>query len=213
MSGLSCKVQSLLANLLSSVIFVPPSSPNVVDHGSLAVLATLNMYWHTDCVRKSSGVGLNAQCLQAFQDLKLGHKHKYIVYTLSEDLKEIVVEKTSSEPNYEAFTEVLPKGDCRWAVYDFDFELAGGGGKRNKLVLIAWCVLLLTMAYSNQCVELRRIHVLSSSPGMTRIPENAKIKQKMLHSSSTEILRRALSGIAAEIQGSDESEVTREAGE
>ena len=48
---------------------------------------------------------------------------------------------------------------------------------------------------------------------MVRSPDNAKIKDKMVTASSREPLRRSLDGIAAEIQGTDLSEVAYETGE
>ncbi|KAF8182348.1 actin depolymerizing factor [Pholiota molesta] len=85
----------------------------------------------------SSGVGTNDECLTAFQELKLKHKHRYIIFTLNKDLTEIVVEKTSSAADYDDFIADLPEVECRWAVYDFEFEKEGGG-KRNKIVFISW---------------------------------------------------------------------------
>jgi hypothetical protein len=46
-----------------------------------------------------------------------------------------------------------------------------------------------------------------------RSPDDAKIKQKMLFASSRDALRRSLVGIAAEIQGTDFSEVAHESGQ
>lgn len=45
-----------------------------------------------------------------------------------------------------------------------------------------------------------------------RSPDEAKIKNKMLYASSKDALRRALVGIAVEIQGTDFSEVAYESG-
>lgn len=47
---------------------------------------------------------------------------------------------------------------------------------------------------------------------LRRAPDNAKIKQKMLFASSKDALRKALVGIAVEIQGTDASEVSYETG-
>ena len=46
-----------------------------------------------------------------------------------------------------------------------------------------------------------------------RSPDDSKVKQKMLFASSKDALRRSLVGIAAEIQGTDYSEVAHESGE
>lgn len=40
-----------------------------------------------------------------------------------------------------------------------------------------------------------------------RIPDTAKVRQKMLYASSKDALRRQLVGIAVEVQGTDASEV------
>lgn len=81
---------------------------------------------------------MNPQCLEAYQELKLGKKSKYIVFTLSKDNTEIVVEKTGSlSATYDDFLGDLPEADCRWAVYDFDFEKEDGG-KRSKITFFSW---------------------------------------------------------------------------
>ncbi|GEM11022.1 cofilin [Rhodotorula toruloides] len=124
---------------------------------------------------RSSGVSVNQSCLETYQTLKLGKKLKYIVFKLSDDNKEIQVEKSSESASYDDFVGDLPPNSPRYAVYDFEYEK--GEGKRNKLCFYAWS------------------------------PDEAKIKDKMLYASSKDALRRALVGIAAEIQGTDFSEV------
>ncbi|KAH9065452.1 actin depolymerizing factor [Lactarius vividus] len=84
----------------------------------------------------SSGVGVNPECLEKFQELKLGKKIKYILFTLNKEKTEIVVEKASIGGDYEDFTEDLPALECRWAVYDLEFDTEDG--KRNKLVFVSW---------------------------------------------------------------------------
>lgn len=80
---------------------------------------------------------MNPACLEAFQTLKLGKKLKYIVYKLSDDNTEIIVAKTSESDDYDEFLAELPAQDCRYAVYDLEFEKAGEG-KRNKLCFFSW---------------------------------------------------------------------------
>jgi len=85
---------------------------------------------------KASGVAVHDDCLTGYRDLKLGHKHKYIIYNLSKDNTQIVVDKTSTASDYDDFLADLPETECRWAVYDFPYEK--DGGKRNKLVFFSW---------------------------------------------------------------------------
>ncbi|KAH8082013.1 recombinant Actophorin [Cristinia sonorae] len=127
----------------------------------------------------ASGVGVSGECAGIYNDLKLGKKYKYIIYNLNKNYTEIIVEKTSTSTSYDDFIADLPEAECRWAVYDFDFEKEDGG-KRNKLVFVSWS------------------------------PDDAKVKQKMLFASSRDALRRSLVGIAAEIQGTEYSEVAYE---
>ncbi|KAH9080579.1 recombinant Actophorin [Lactarius deliciosus] len=119
------------------------------------------------------------ECLDAFQKLKIGKKLKYIIFTLNKEKTEIVVERCRQRLTMTDFTNDLPETECRWAVYDLEFDTEDG--KRNKLVFVSWS------------------------------PDIAKIKDKMLASSSKDALRRSLVGIAVDIQATDFSEVEHEA--
>ncbi|KAK7690273.1 cofilin [Cerrena zonata] len=84
----------------------------------------------------SSGVGVAQSVLDTFQELKIGKKHKYIIFGLSADNTEIVVSKTNTDTNYETFLAELPENECRWAIYDLEYNK--GEGIRNKLLFITW---------------------------------------------------------------------------
>lgn len=75
-------------------------------------------------------VGLHGDCVKTFEELKLGKKIKCIIYKLSSDNKSIEVEQTSTEADYEVFISKLPETECRYAVYDFEYELEAGEGTR-----------------------------------------------------------------------------------
>jgi len=85
----------------------------------------------------SSGVTVSQDCLDQFQVLKLKKTLKYIIFTLNKENTEIVVEKKSTSQDYDEFIKDLPELECRWAVYDLEFEKEDGG-KRNKLVFYSW---------------------------------------------------------------------------
>lgn len=84
----------------------------------------------------SSAVAVSDRCLHAFNQLKLGHeRYKYVIFTVSDDNSEIVVEKTSGDTDYNAFLADLPKDDCRYAVYGFEYEQEG---TRHMTLLYTW---------------------------------------------------------------------------
>ncbi|KAI9345087.1 hypothetical protein BD770DRAFT_414088 [Pilaira anomala] len=85
----------------------------------------------------SSGVAVNSECLDLYQDLKIRKKYKFIIFKLSDDLKEIVVEKSSETANYDEFLSELPENEPRYAVFDFEYEKPGDG-KRNKITFYSW---------------------------------------------------------------------------
>ncbi|GAB1313049.1 cofilin [Madurella fahalii] len=139
-----------------------------------------------------SGATVNEQCITAYNDLKLNKKYKYVIFKLSDDNKEIVVDSTSEDgPEFDDFREKLMNAKSksktgavgkgpRYAVYDFEYQLSSGEGTRNKITFIAWS------------------------------PDDAGIMAKMVYASSKEALKRALPGIANEVQANDSDDIEYE---
>ncbi|KAL9126128.1 MAG: hypothetical protein Q9217_004772 [Psora testacea] len=135
-----------------------------------------------------SGVSVAPECITTYDELKLGKSIKYIIYRLSDDYKQIVVEDTSSDPDWEQFQQKLLNAKAshkgkegkgpRYAVYDFQYELEGGEGTRNKIVFISW------------------------SPD-----EGTLVFPRMTYASSKESLKSALNGVAAEVQANRDDEI------
>lgn len=76
-----------------------------------------------------------------FNELKLNKKIKYIIFKLTDDYKEIVVEEASEDADWDNFREKLVNAKSkgmggkevkgpRYAVYDLAYELASGEGSR-----------------------------------------------------------------------------------
>ncbi|KAH8657150.1 cofilin [Tricladium varicosporioides] len=136
-----------------------------------------------------SGVSINPDCITKFNELKLNKKIKFIIYKLSDDYTEIVVEESSENGDWEVFREKLVAAQSinvktkkvgkgpRYAVYDFHYDLASGEGSRSKITFIAWS------------------------------PDDAGIQPKMIYASSKDALKRALNGIATEFQANDEDDI------
>ena len=124
----------------------------------------------------SSGVVANDEVVTTFNDIKMGHKHKYAIFKINDDFTEVVVETTSNDASYDNFIAALPPKSCRYVVYDFDFK-SDDGGDRSKILFIVWA------------------------------PDSAKIKEKMLITSSKDAVKKKLVGIGKEVQATDLSEV------
>ncbi|RKU47352.1 cofilin [Coniochaeta pulveracea] len=135
-----------------------------------------------------SGATVSQECVQAFNDLKLSKKYKYIIFKLSDDNKQIVIDEASDDQDWENFREKLINATTksksgavgkgpRYAVYDVEYQLASGEGVRNKITFIAWS------------------------------PDDAGVMAKMVYASSKEALKRSLTGIATELQANDADDI------
>ncbi|KAI6360113.1 cofilin [Pyricularia grisea] len=135
-----------------------------------------------------SGATVSQECITTYNELKLGKNIKYIIFKLSDNNKEIVVEEASGDSDWENFRNKLvnatvksPSGAVgkapRYAVYDFQYTLASGEGERNKITFIAWS------------------------------PDDAGVKPKMIYAASKDALKRALNGIAHELQANDADDI------
>ena len=125
----------------------------------------------------ASGVAIDDSSVSTFNELKLGHSYRYIIFKITDTNDKIVVDKTAApSASYADFVNDLPKDECRYAVFDLAYQ-SEDGSDRNKLVYIQWS------------------------------PDVAKIKNKMLYTSSNQDLRRALVGIAVGVQATDAAEI------
>ena len=90
---------------------------------------------------QASGVTVNSDVLSQYQELKLGKKTRFLIFSLSKDLSEVVVvptEGNGASATYEDFLTHLPSDQCRWAIFDYEYKL-DDGSRRNKLVFFSWC--------------------------------------------------------------------------
>lgn len=111
------------------------------------IIMVLTLFSHVQCLLlipynsrlvQSSGVTVNESCLEAFQELKLRKKYKFIIFKLSDDNKEIVIEDAVEKSDYQTFIDTLQERPPRYAVYDFEYEK--GEGERHKIVFYSWYV-------------------------------------------------------------------------
>lgn len=97
-------------------------------------------------------------------------------------MRTIVVEKAVEKCHkYDEFVAALPEDDCRYAIFDFNYEKSPGEGQRSKICFFSWS------------------------------PDTSKVKQKMLYASSKDALRKKLVGVGVEVQATDMGEISYEA--
>merc|ERR1711936_811390 len=140
-----------------------------------------------DYLIMSSGVAVADDCKNYFEEIKKGKKYRYVIFYIKEE-KSITVESVGErDAKYDDFLNDLQKAgdsECRYGLYDFEYEHQCQGttdsSKKQKLFLMSWC------------------------------PDSAKIKKKMLYSSSFDALKKSLVGVHKYIQATDSSEASEE---
>jgi len=127
----------------------------------------------------ASGVTVTDACKQVFEKIKTKKDFRYVVFFIKDE-KFIDVETTGSrDASYDSFLEHLKivgdngEQECRYGLFDFEYTHQCQGtheAKKEKLFLMSWC------------------------------PDEARVKKKMLYSSSFDALKKALVGVAKYIQ-------------
>jgi len=126
----------------------------------------------------ASGVAVDVECLEIYNSIKENKKKssaadtspRYVIFFI-ENERMIKVEATGGrEKSYDDFINDLTKhgdGDCRYGLFDYPYTVTcqgAGEAHKEKLVLFSWC------------------------------PDTAKVKRKMIYSSSFEALKKKFEG-------------------
>ncbi|EDW01955.1 GH20162 [Drosophila grimshawi] len=136
----------------------------------------------------ASGVTVSDVCKTTYEEIKKDKKHRYVIFYIRDE-KQIDVETVGDRNSeYDQFLEDIQKcgpGECRYGLFDFEYmhqcQGTSESSKKQKLFLMSWC------------------------------PDTAKVKKKMLYSSSFDALKKSLVGVQKYIQATDLSEASREA--
>mmetsp|Transcript_12027 Transcript_12027/g.32400 ORF Transcript_12027/g.32400 Transcript_12027/m.32400 type:complete len:149 (-) Transcript_12027:386-832(-) len=92
----------------------------------------------------SSGVAVNPECIEAFNSLKK-RDCRGVILKINDGMTEIGVEKTlpattetkkSPKEDWIAAMAELPENDCRFLIYDFEYEHQGL--PKSKLIFMKW---------------------------------------------------------------------------
>jgi len=129
-----------------------------------------------------AGVKFNESCFKEFQEFIQSRSYNFLVFKLSDNLDEVVVDrKGEHNAKLADIAHSLPADEPRYAVIDIQYDLGKNEGVRSKLIFIMWC------------------------------PDTATIKHKMVYAATAEGFRRSLPGVqvymraesAAELEFSD----------
>lgn len=136
-----------------------------------------------------SGVKMDDACKVKYDEVQKKHLHRFVTFHIK-DNKEIQVDQVG--PRSATFNDFLDAikqkdesgaEDCRYAILDYEFTLEAQGTEasaRDAILLFMYC------------------------------PENARIKKKMIYSSSYDTVKRAFNGIKKALNVNDESDLNEE---
>jgi len=135
----------------------------------------------------ASGVAVHGECKTVFDEVKQKKMHRFVVFYIENENTIKIDEIGGRDAEYDDYLAVLQRGgdsECRYGLYDFEYSHQCQGAtdisKKKKLFLMLWC------------------------------PDTAKIKKKMLYSSSFDALKKAFVGVAKFIQATDSAEASKE---
>jgi len=137
----------------------------------------------------ASGVKVDDAVQTGFDAIKKRKQYRYLIFHIRDE-KVIDIEKYGErDASYQDYLTCLEeygeKAECRYALYDFEYEHQCQGTSektmKQKLFLMTWC------------------------------PDCAKVKHKMLYCSSFDALKAQLQGVGKIIQATDLAEASYDA--
>jgi hypothetical protein len=116
-------------------------------------------------------VSISPECISKFNELKLNKKIKYIMYKLSDDYKEIVVEEASENGDWDHFREKLVNAQSKTKTVRYPHILQTLKGREDSGWLEEW----------NRARLERAQDTLSTTSTTTWLP--ARVQEARSHSS------------------------------
>lgn len=91
----------------------------------------------------ASGLEADPKCVEVFKSLKSSRTYQSAIFKINDEMTSVQVDKTfppsdggSPRDKWVSFASQLPEDDCRYVVYDFDYEHQGA--MKNRLLFILW---------------------------------------------------------------------------
>ena len=73
-----------------------------------------------------------------FENMKLKADPTYMIARLNDNFSEIILESQGKEGTYENFLTILPKNECRYIIYNFNFTIPNTSEKTSKFLFYMW---------------------------------------------------------------------------
>ncbi|VFQ67812.1 unnamed protein product [Cuscuta campestris] len=85
------------------------------------------------------GKWVTEECKKSFMEMKWKKVHRYIVFKFVDDKSlSLTVDKVGGPgESYDDLAAALPRDDCRYALFDFDFVTVDNC-RKSKILFIAW---------------------------------------------------------------------------
>ncbi len=136
------------------------------------------------CVcEQNAGVKIDPSAQTAFDELKSGRKHHFVLFKISDDKKFVVVDESCN-------------AEQKFDYNDFKKKVVAlnAKGKMNPRYIV--------LNYAYQAEENRFNEKIIF---IAFIPDNAAVQEKMLYASCVETVKKSFVGIAKSHQAADES--------
>ncbi|KAJ2508442.1 cofilin [Coemansia sp. RSA 2052] len=160
----------------------------------------------------SSGITVDDQCKLAYQELKVTHEFKFVLFKIADDNKSIIVDTTSLGPFVDLESVSPAEKEAALAARKAAKEKLVGKKETDIYELFVKQLpeqecryAVYDFAYEKDGSSRNKILFYAWSP------DTAKIKNKMVYASSKDSLRKTLVGIAQDVQATDYEEVSHEA--
>ena len=129
----------------------------------------------------NTGVTVANEVVSEFDEFKLKGKYRYLILKLNDSNEEVVIEHQGA-PDSDYESFTALLPDNDCRYAVYNIEYTTeSDGERSKMVFFLWA------------------------------PDTAKIKPKMLYAGTKDTVKKSLQGLQVEVQGTDKSEVSKEA--
>mmetsp|Transcript_25389 Transcript_25389/g.26450 ORF Transcript_25389/g.26450 Transcript_25389/m.26450 type:complete len:139 (+) Transcript_25389:37-453(+) len=87
-----------------------------------------------------TGIHVSDELVKEYNELKINKKYRYIILGLNDQRNGVeLLEKGDRDKTLKDLESSLPKDNCRYVVFDFDFlTFENPPRESNKLILILW---------------------------------------------------------------------------